>query len=85
MKSTKSRYILNLLLDAFGEKYDMTRDTKLIADLKAMTDEYLIRLNNTSIKVQFYYNRDGYQKGVDREIYIQSEIKKEQNRRNLTK
>ena len=61
----------------------MKPDTKLITELKTMTDEYLIRLNNASIKVQFYYNRDGYQKGVEREIYIQQEIKKEQNRRKI--
>ena len=63
----------------------MKMDNKLITELKGMTDERLAKLHQTSIKIQFYYNRDGYQKGVDREIYIQQEIKKEKNRRLLHK
>lgn len=59
----------------------MAEDKRLINGLKNMTDEDLVTLLQKSINLQIYLMSTTSISGADREIYIQTEITKEQNRR----
>lgn len=61
----------------------MKRDIKLIKELKKMSLDELGTLLNTSTRLGVYYMSISNLRASDREIYIQSEITKERNRRKL--